>query len=88
MRGIRFFVLVIALAVQAQTPDTLFTRTYGGPLEEWLLDVKQTSDGGFIACGHTESWGNGREDAYVIKIDAVGNLEWQQTYGTSIIESA
>ncbi len=72
----------------AQTPDTLFTRTYGGPQDEWFQDVKQTSDGGFIACGHTESWGNGRVDAYVVKTDALGNFEWQRSYGTSEVESA
>jgi hypothetical protein len=44
--------------------------------------VRQTSDGGFIAVGQTTSFGTGVDiNAWVLKLDAMGNAVWQKTYG-------
>ncbi len=43
--------------------------------------IQQTSDGGYIVAGYTESFGAGDCDAWVIKLDANGNVQWQKTYG-------
>jgi len=42
-----------------------------------------TDDGNFVIVGSTESYGNGRSDIWVLKIDPVGNLIWSRTYGES-----
>ncbi len=43
--------------------------------------IQQTSDGGYIVAGYTYFFGAGGWDAWIIKLDAKGNVQWQKTYG-------
>jgi len=61
--------------------NLLWQRTFGGASEDWAESVRQTSDGGYILAGDTDSFGAGGSDAYLIKTDASGNLLWQRTFG-------
>jgi hypothetical protein len=61
--------------------DTLWTRTYGGTDYEIGLSVQQTSDGGYIIVGNTDSFGAGGLDVYLIKTDASSDTLWTRTYG-------
>ncbi|MCP3685681.1 MAG: T9SS type A sorting domain-containing protein [bacterium] len=61
--------------------DTLWTRTYGGSLNDHARSVQQTDDGGYILAGYTTSFGAGSGDCYLIKTDAIGSIEWDKTYG-------
>lgn len=65
----------------AQSPAIFWAQTFGGPNDDEAYDVKKTSDGGYIICGMTESKGRGGQDAWVIKLDPHGKLEWEKTYG-------
>lgn len=56
--------------------DTLWTQTYGRISNDYGTSVSQTSDGGYIIGGTTESFGSGGSDIYLIKVDAVGIVEW------------
>jgi hypothetical protein len=58
-----------------------FQRTYGGMKKDNSYHVIETSDKGFISIGSTESFGAGKSDIYVIKMDSLGNLEWAKSYG-------
>ncbi|MGZ3918932.1 MAG: T9SS type A sorting domain-containing protein [Bacteroidia bacterium] len=60
--------------------DTLWTRTYGGTASELGHYVKQTSDGGYILAGHTDSFGT-QGDFYLLKINANGDTAWTRSYG-------
>jgi len=55
--------------------------TFGGADGDWGMSVEQTMDDGFILVGHTLSFGAGYYDIYMVKTDAFGNEEWQQTFG-------
>jgi uncharacterized delta-60 repeat protein len=69
--------------------DTQWTRTYGGTYlkkeEGW--SVQQTSDGGYIIAGWTESFGAGMYDVYLIKTNASGDTLWTRTYGDTSMDA-
>ena len=62
--------------------DTLWTKTFGGIYEDEARSVKQTSDSGYIICGHTKSYGAGNADIYYIKTNKFGDTIWTKTLGS------
>jgi uncharacterized repeat protein (TIGR01451 family) len=56
-------------------------RTYGGLDAEVAYDVQQTLDGGYIVVGWTRSFGAGDDDAWVLRLNASGDIVWQKIYG-------
>lgn len=64
--------------------DIEWQRTYGGSEEDYHFSsnsVEQTSDGGFVVGGTTESFGAGASDLWILKLTPTGDIEWQHTYG-------
>ncbi len=65
----------------------LWNKTFGGSVEDESKSIQQTSDGGYIVAGYTFSNNgdvldnNGASDLWVIKLDAIGTLQWQKTFG-------
>lgn len=89
------FVLSVSFGSQAQTaPPKLWDKTIGGTAFDYLACLKQTSDGGYILGGHTESGMGGDKtqaseglfDYWVVKTDALGNKIWDRSYGSSANE--
>ena len=64
-------------------PDTEWEQTFGGSMIDFSEMVQQTADGGYIMAGTTRSYGAGWYDVYLVKTDALGNKEWEQTFGGS-----
>lgn len=60
-----------------------WTRVIGGNSLDKAYDIQSTSDGGYIIVGETKSFGAGKSDVYLIKLNAAGNISWTKTYGTS-----
>ena len=65
------------------TGEILWEKTFGGENFESGRSLQQTSDEGYIIVGQTESFGNGNNDAYLLKTDSQGNEIWSRTYGGS-----
>ena len=73
-------ILLWAVPLFAQGPDTLWTRGFGGTGDDLGQSVQQTSDGGYIVAGHIATVATG-DDVYLIRIDANGDTLWTRTYG-------
>lgn len=61
--------------------DTIWTRSFGGPLRDAPNSVVATYDGNYFVAGYTENYGAGSVDGWLLKIDPNGNLLWWNTYG-------
>jgi hypothetical protein len=64
-------------------------HSYGGTNDDIALSIKQTADGGYIVAGGSESndsmvTGNhGNSDIWVLKLDSIGTLQWERSFGGS-----
>ncbi len=63
-------------------------KSFGGTGYESARDIEQTTDGGYIVLGETNSTDGdviagygGTKDIWLIKLDASGNMQWQKRYG-------
>ena len=82
-------VLIISNAKLSAQPNIEWQKNYGGSGYNWVESIQQTTDGGYIVSGLSESndgdvsGNNGGFDAWIIKLDISGNLEWEKNYGGS-----
>jgi hypothetical protein len=63
-------------------------KTYGGEKQDEFESIQQTSDGGYIIAGTTNSFGHGNDDILVLKLSNDGTVIWQITYGGKMYDSA
>jgi len=74
--------------------NLVWEKSFGGTGIERAQDIAKTTDGGFVITGNTFSTdvdiskNNGESDIWLIKIDALGNLVWESTFGGSQFEDA
>ncbi len=83
----------------AGNEDFWLVKTDSGGIKEWdktfgdggrdlAASVQQTSDGGYILAGLTDSYGAGSYDAWLVKTDSSGNKQWDKTFGESSCDVA
>jgi hypothetical protein len=65
-----------------------WAKAYGGTGDDGANSIVETSDGGYIMAGYTESFGGGGYDMYVVKTDASGVIDWTMAYGGALDERA
>ncbi len=65
-----------------------FQKTFGGSNNDQGYSVQQTTDGGYIIAGITNSFGHGNYDVYLIKTNADGDTLWTKTIGGSNADDA
>jgi hypothetical protein len=72
-----------------------WTKTIGGSSDDFAYSIIQSSDGGYVVAGETNSFGAGSSDFWVVKLDSSGNVVWTKTigwssgdYANSIIQSS
>jgi hypothetical protein len=68
-------------AASAEAQVASWSRTYGGTSDDEACAIVPTSDGGYVVAGITQSFGAGGDDVWVLKLDGLGNVQWQKTYG-------
>lgn len=64
-------------------------KTYGGRYADLLRSMEQTTDNGYILAGYSNSplsgdktdGNKGVGDYWIVKIDDIGAIQWQKTYG-------
>lgn len=86
-RGV-FDIWIVKLAADGSKQ---WDRRYGGSGTEYAEDVIQTADGGYLIVGSTSSpldgevsdAGEGKYDVWLLKLDAAGEVDWDQRYGGS-----
>jgi hypothetical protein len=71
------------------TGEIQWQKSLGGSNDDWATSIQQTSDGGFIVAGSTDSndgdvTGNhGNDDFWVAKLSSTGAIQWQKSLGGS-----
>jgi len=66
--------------------NKVWFKHYGGTATDRGNSIQQTSDGGFIITGDTQSYSHGSYDCAIYKLDSIGNKVWFKHYGGSLIE--
>lgn len=69
-------------------------KCLGGTNDEHAYSIQQTNDEGFIIAGSTRSSNgdvsgrHGSEDYWIVKLDSVGELQWQKCLGGTMVDEA
>lgn len=78
----------------APTGELLWEKTIGGSSFDVGRSIVKTQDNGFLIAGSSRSANgdvsvnNGQNDAWVLKVDSNGTLEWEKAIGGSNIDYA
>jgi len=60
--------------------NKIWEKTFSGIGYAYANSIIQSGDNGFIIAGYTEPQDSYKDEAWIIKIDAMGNKVWEQKY--------
>jgi len=63
--------------------NVLWSKAYGGLSNERGITIEKSLDGGYIIGANTYSYPIGKNNLYLVKVDPLGNLEWNWTFGNT-----
>ncbi len=71
--------------------NIMWQKTLGGNYGDYMTSVQETHDGGYIVGGYSSSDmgyeksenSKGGNDYWIVKLDSLGNKQWDKTYGGS-----
>jgi len=78
----------IAIYKLNSSGNKVWFKHYGGTQDDYGNSIQQTSDGGYIVAGYTESYTHGGEDFAIYKLNSNGNKVWFKHYGGTNYERA
>ncbi|WP_294824786.1 gliding motility-associated C-terminal domain-containing protein [uncultured Flavobacterium sp.] len=64
----------------SSTGDIVWEQNYGTDADDYFTDIIITNDGGFIMTYQVFNWDTLMSSAVIVKLDAQGNIEWQNDY--------
>jgi hypothetical protein len=67
--------------------NVLWTKTIGGSFYDGANSIIQSSDGGYVVAGYTQSFGAGLYDFYVVKTGPLGDTCWSQGITNYVVSS-
>ncbi|MFI5135998.1 MAG: hypothetical protein ACHQD9_09110, partial [Chitinophagales bacterium] len=84
------FLVTLSLKSLEQSADVQWQKTLGGTGNDVIQDMYPLADGNYLLMGIADSSNGdvncdlkGQHDVWVVKIDSLGNILWQQCYGGS-----
>ena len=80
--------LIATKLIANNTKVETWQKTFGGEDSDIANSIQQTKDGGYIVAGWTKSSGSGGEDAYILKLNSRGEIEWRKTFGREDYDEA
>ena len=63
--------------------EKIWDKTFGGSNSDYANSIVELKDGNLAIAGHTESYGNGKKDVWVLKLNGEGEKVWDKTFGGS-----
>ncbi len=78
------FLLFFALVAFINTSNAQlikFIKSYGNTGYDFGRDIMEDNDSGYVATGSSSSFGSDNADAFLLKVDSLGNFMWSYNYG-------
>jgi hypothetical protein len=69
------------------TGNFVWQKNYGGAGDESLNDIIRDQDNNYGLVGVTSTYGAGREDEWLLRIDGNGDTLWTKTYGDLLFDA-
>ena len=94
--GVGFGGLDYIIVKVSSTGVPQWNAVYGGVIDDILQDINQTRDGGYIIGGSSASSVSGNktsatfgfQDCWIVKVNRLGDKQWERTFGGSETDSA